>query len=551
MKEIKNLSQEQMLRAENARKKILSLFMHRHGELSEFSTLTRIKELLKTPGLDLQTDLHGTLASALESAMVFFSEAVKLILPYLSSQQILSYSNIHGRTLLMSAAQFDRNGEVTQLILDAGATAEYVNAKTELGTTALHFACREGNFDAVKLLAPHISAGEIVAKDKTAFSPLMIAAAQGYEHIVQFLVQAGISGKIASDFDDDLAIESALGMAAVHGNFECTRVLLQDGINGITPELICKKDSLGRTIFSETALYGHVDVVSLLIDRGLTGDQINIQNNEGFTPLMSAAYDGNLDMVERLLPHLHATHLQAKNDDDKTALDLAVDQGHADVASMLVTALHKKTCEETVFPILRTVAKSNNADMLLNLWSTGFVQDHLEYQDKEGLNLLMIAAAHGATDVMKILIEYHNDFSLKKTTIDGKTALMYAIQTGIHDSVKMLLDAGASLDCHDVTGETPLMMAARWDKEMVQLLLDSGLTYEDISWHDNYGHTALMNAAESGDAQTIRLLLDSGLTLKDINRTDGTSGMAAIDYAETDEIKRLIQDRLDELTEKA
>jgi len=336
--------------------------------------------------------------------------------------------------------------------------------------------------------------------------------------------------------------------AAINNHTDIVKLFLQ---TNPTIDDICLQDNLKKTALTHAALYGHIDVVTFLLETGITANQINTKNSEGFTPLMDAAYAGNLDMVKLLLTRLATKHILAQNDDGYTAADLAAQQNHPVVVSSLLNVLHEKTCNEALLPILKTIAERNNADMLLHLISSGVTDEQLNLEHEPGWTPLMIAAAHGADDVVKILVKHSNREQINAFTIDGKTAIVYAIELFAIESVKQLIDAGASLDCIDIGSDTPLMAAAlRGEAETVKLLLDTGLSYDDITACTNYGKTALMYAAESDDQKTVQLFLDAGLKADDITRID-SDGTSALDYAESDSIKRLIQARLDELTERA
>lgn len=68
---------------------------------------------------------------------------------------------------------------------------------------------------------------------------------------------------------------------------------------------------------------------------GLIPEQINFQNDEGYTVLMVTAENGNGTRLERLIQA--GADLNLQNQNGKTALMLAADKGHGGVVEQLLT----------------------------------------------------------------------------------------------------------------------------------------------------------------------------------------------------------------------
>jgi ankyrin repeat protein len=107
----------------------------------------------------------------------------------------------------------------------------------------------------------------------------------------------------------------------------------------------------------------------------------------------------------------------------------------------------------------------------------------------------------------------------------GKTPLHYAARDGHLEMVRLLLDAGASIDDRDPNDITPLLLASSNDRVAVaKLLIERGADIQAIDW---YGRTPLYAAIDvrnrdspdpqagsgtdtAGNLELIRLLLDKG-----------------------------------------
>jgi ankyrin repeat protein len=68
-----------------------------------------------------------------------------------------------------------------------------------------------------------------------------------------------------------------------------------------------------------------------LLERGAN---VNVRQERGFTPLMSAADNGDYEMAQLLLTYY--ADVNTRNDKGKSALDIARDKGFGHVESILL-----------------------------------------------------------------------------------------------------------------------------------------------------------------------------------------------------------------------
>lgn len=153
------------------------------------------------------------------------------------------------------------------------------------------------------------------------------------------------------------SFESPLTLAACGGHTELAMLLIERGAN------IEEINDEGYTPLMEAAREGHEEMVALLLSQGAN---INAQTDEtqetaltlaccgGFlevadfllkagadlelgasTPLMEAAQEGHLELVRYLLDYYHA-NVNAQTQTGDTALTYACENGHTEVASLLL-----------------------------------------------------------------------------------------------------------------------------------------------------------------------------------------------------------------------
>ncbi|XP_064491856.1 ankyrin repeat and SAM domain-containing protein 1A isoform X4 [Pseudopipra pipra] len=229
-------------------------------------------------------------------------------------------------------------------------------------------------------------------------------------------------------------------------------------------------DSTGYTPLHHAALNGHRDVVEVLLrNDALT----NVADCKGCYPLHLAAWKGDADIV-KLLIHQGPSHtkvneqnaleikelkkygpfdpyINAKNNDNETALHCAAQHGHTEVVKVLL--------EELTDPTMR----NNKFETPLDL-----------------------AALYGRLEVVKMLLNAHPN--LLSCNTKKHTPLHLAARNGHKAVVHVLLDAGMDSNYQTEKGSA-LHEAALFGKtDVVQILLAAGI---DVNIKDNRGLTAL------------------------------------------------------------
>ena len=156
--------------------------------------------------------------------------------------------------------------------------------------------------------------------------------------------------------------------------------------------------------------------------------------------------------------------------------------------------------------------------------------------EHEGKTALMWAAETGQIPAIQLLLQY--GAQVDRSNPKGGTALMYAAVNGQTEAIRTLVAAGADPNHRVRHGWTPLLLAtAKGHVDSVRALAELGA---DIHTRDVYGWTLLMRATDREDAAMIETLLDLGLEPADADAS-GTSAIVLAERKNRPDIVKLLE----------
>lgn len=493
-----------------------------------------------------------------------FSDAVAILL-----KQEAQMCDSAGRTALMYAAEADSAGCVGLLLpFEKGMT-------NQIGQTALIIAAVSGSESCIYMLRSE-EAGICDAGGMTA---LMYAAFHGHASCVQLLLsleqgQQTVEGETALmsavRFNQ---VECVKVLAPVEANFrladgrtasalaievnalECLEVLLDHEATKPTE----RKELIRRAFTIQNRAAYELIEKHALKDKGELGLSLWAPAHRLTTPsdLMLAAQSGDLDGIR-----LHSKQMRRMLSDGYTALMYAASNGHTACIPLLVsesnmgcdghdTALtlamlnHDKACAEELYWLERHCARVTPlmwAAYTGDLPALNTLLDYARARTCTGMTALMYAALQGHAGCVQILAQYElrmrdcNGWTAlmhtsakgssscvcllleeaRITSLEGKSALMYAIQARHFACVDELLAAEARIS--DSLGMTALMYAAKArDVAAVHILAE----YES-GMLDRNDRTALIFAVEAGNEDCVEALLGEA----DIIAVNGTTALS-------------------------
>ncbi|KJE90312.1 hypothetical protein CAOG_01642 [Capsaspora owczarzaki ATCC 30864] len=142
--------------------------------------------------------------------------------------------------------------------------------------------------------------------------------------------------------------------AVKRNRVECVRALLD---NGISPN--ARPPGRMGSALLVACEEGFLELVELLLQRGA---HANAATDQGWTPLMAAAFQGNYGAVDLLVRHLTPGDLAAINVSGWTALQTAVNQGQLRTAKRLIEAGTSPDCQPSLLapsPLWLAITNSN------------------------------------------------------------------------------------------------------------------------------------------------------------------------------------------------
>ncbi|EHB03070.1 M-phase phosphoprotein 8, partial [Heterocephalus glaber] len=109
---------------------------------------------------------------------------------------------------------------------------------------------------------------------------------------------------------------------------------------------------------------------------------------------------------------------------------------------------------------------------------------NLDQEDSSGMTLVMLAAAGGQDDLLRLLIT--KGAKVNGQQKNGTTALIHAAEKNFLTTVAILLEAGAFVNVQQSNGETALMKACkRGNSDIVRLVIEYGADCNILSKHQN------------------------------------------------------------------
>jgi ankyrin repeat protein len=462
-------------------------------------TLTREEKMGELPEIRVDPVVLGDIVPSKESGKPTATAQPRSIRPFPPLPAEEKQARMQVLELLVGIKPAIRNGSpngvpplhiaaglgdanVVKLLVDAG---EDVNGKCPAWMSSLHYAAL-GNADREVFDLLVAKGADVDAADNKGRTPLMLAARLGNAGGVEALIAAG-----AALDAEDIHRQSVICHAAVGGDEALVKLIYQKGGRDII------RFAKPEVLFQTAAAAGGMALAEILLAEGV---DVNIRDEAGFTPLLSALERDHRELAAFLLGK--GAERDAKTKDGRGMINIACLVGNT--------------------PLVREFVASDKADKALSI-------------------LLSHAAARGRLEIVRLLVE--NGVNVNAPGPDRDSPLLRAVAgdsvpSAIPDPnppseddraeiVELLIKNGAKVDVEPYAGMTWMHAGVPYrGARVIKALLKAGVQPDLPAGSKD--RTPLHIAAMSGRVETVQLLLDAGADPKKLDRQgDGLLLIAA------------------------
>lgn len=284
------------------------------------------------------------------------------------------------------------------------------------------------------------------------------------------------------------------------------------------------RDTEGNTYLHELCL-NRAPVAMIEEAVRILGADMQALNKRKLPPLGMAILYGDVDTVKGMLVLGSPAYFSIDGGKFFNAAVLAAHAGRAEILDTVLQhggGLHVNkpgAVLDSSIPALCAALVRSNIHVLKALIEAGAA---LEQEAGDGLlTPLQMAAEQGTSVAVRMLVDAGADIECRQS-ISGMTALHYAVLANRVPSAEALLKMGADVNAVNLEGATPLMIAVSQNsRTMASLLINAGADV-NLQPAEADNQTALMRAAAKGNVMIVNDLLARGadpLLVDKFNRT--------------------------------
>lgn len=402
------------------------------------------------------------------------------------------------------------------------------------GNTALMCAARQNNVSTVSYLVG--KKANLNAVNNNGWSALIWCAINGCEEVATALLSAS-----ANYLTADNEGRTACMWAARHGHLSMVETLLANGLN------LLQVDDAGLTVYDHAqeqlemrsliaavqqvneelqlaVRNNDVDGVKAAIEEGA---DVNVQDEDGWTPLMWAALHQSLDMVQLVIRHGANPNLV----DERGEVLQMLSTDHLAVGESVIEIV---SCNERLLEHAKA-GRWHEIDHELQIGAW------VNVRDEARRTVLLWAARSGACEAVTNLVNKNADLDARDES--GWLPVHWAAQSGSVEMMCNLHYLGADFVSRTYVGETALHIAAQYnDGAMIQVLLASNADIEELNVDLR---TALHMASVNGQTEALQTLLFYKADFEKV--VEDESGMTAFLLAVTHERLSAVQCMLSDI----
>ncbi|KAJ5642275.1 hypothetical protein N7490_006275 [Penicillium lividum] len=353
--------------------------------------------------------------------------------------------------------------------------------------TALHLASLNGHEREVGFLLS-LGGEDINSTDGTGTYPVIWASVNGYEKVVQLLLENGAEVNAQGGF-----YGNALQAASYEGHDKIVQLLLEKGA-----EVNAQGGACGNAL-QAASLRGYDTTVQLLLEKGA---EVNAQGGYYGNALQAASIKGHDKIVQLLLEK--GAEVNAQGGYYGNALYTASIKGHDKIVQLLLDKGAEVNAQGGSYGNALYAASIKGHDKIVQL----LLEKGAEVNAQGGYygNALQAASIKGHDKIVQLLLEKGAEVNAQGGYYAN--ALYAAAREGHNKMVQLLLEKGAEVNAQGGEYGNALQAASFGGHDkMVQLLLEKGA---EVNAQGGYYGNALQAASIKGHDKIVQLLLEKG-----------------------------------------
>ncbi|KAK7491465.1 hypothetical protein BaRGS_00017294 [Batillaria attramentaria] len=459
--------------------------------------------------------------------------------------QVFPGSTITWQRLFIKSARDNEYDTVEKMIVFFRGHSSFINSKEpKTGHTALHWACRNGHFEIVRLLLE--SGANVDAKNNFRCTPIYMAIEGLQRRICHLLIEWGCDmhcknhkkltplESVKNDEFRQFLVDlyehySTIVPKIMNGDYDVLEEAIKNHVSG-KREFCCLRSRCinGSTLLHTACYYGYHGIVKDLLQLRV---DVDLRDYKGATPLHRAK---DLETVQILLDN--GALINAEDGEGNTPLHVKC-YGETDRPSEM-------ECVELLLAREAVPTKRNNRGLLpihccamqgrmdvMQLMRQYDPKDTIvvtlnSEEDRSPPSLLHLAIANDFVDCAEWLVNSGFHFKDKEPDILLRRILTEQIKINERaEAVKFLMENGADPNPMYPGGNSALHYAASLSgpTDVLEMLLSFGA---DVDVLNNEGSTPLFFATQSNNQFAACVLITNGANVRQKNG----HGLTAFDY---------------------
>ena len=391
---------------------------------------------------------------------------------------------------------------MVDLLLKAGTSTEHRNADTDTPVIAA------ASVGSAPIVASLIAAGcDLDAEGYEGNTALHRAIEGGYLPVVKLLLENGASPNI-----ENIQGNTALLAACEAGQTVAVQLLVECG--NIASFAHVNKELKGALHCA--AVCGDEELVDLLLSHRVSPQDRDMYDN---TPLITSAYLTHQAFAVRLLNKAEALDVNVQGEGGRTALHWAACHGLLGLVAALleepdINTNTKDDCGDS--PVL-LAAKSLQFEAVRCLMPQG---TEINQQGERGMTLLHWSIVHGQQELVQDLLVLPA-LDLEVQDVTGNTPLVMAASLHRYVEMRLLLKEGSEVSVQGASSRTPLhWVCKRGYTDMVRQLIQRNSPLDVLDAEHN---SPLLVAARHGKEEAATELVRAGADLSIVDQEGRTA----------------------------